>query len=220
MSSSDKEIRVGARPSALSRAQVEEVWQAFSVIHPDYYFTPIWIPTKGDKDQSTSLLGKEHTDFFTYELDVAVQEGTCHIAIHSAKDVPDPLPKGLCVVAYTKGVDPSDVLVLPEEGGLDVLPLGARIGTSSLRRQHMVGALRADFCFVDIRGSVEDRLALLQEGKVDALVVAKAALIRLGRNPPCLPLPGPFAAMQGRLAIVAKEGDEERRQLFSCMHYP
>ncbi len=211
-------IKVGARGSALSRAQVKEVQEALNAFYPEVIFVPIWVETTGDKDLKTSLRSLEKTDFFTKEIDALQLRGECRIAVHSAKDLPEPPPQGLEIVALTKGVDPSDVVVLRAGEILQSLAKGARIGTSSLRREQNVRELRGDLQCVDIRGSILDRLRQLDEGLFDGVVMAEAALIRLGlteRNR--IALSGERAPLQGQLAVLAREGDEEMRELFRCL---
>ena len=218
MNSFDKGIVVAARGSALSKAQVQEVLLALQTYHPEVVFSPVWIMAQGDRDQETSLIGLEKTDFFTKEIDEAVLLKKCRIAIHSAKDLPEIIPSGLRVVAYTKGIDPGDVLVLREGECIEELPALAKIGTSSQRRLENVHAILPNAIGVDIRGTIEKRLALLDEGKVDAVIMAKAALIRLLIERKTFVLPGPVAPLQGRLAIIAREDDLEMQELFSCLH--
>src|SRR5690348_1871807 len=91
---------------------MEEVLQELLQFHPDVEFEPIWIVTTGDRDLKTSLRSLEKTDFFTKEIDALQLSGGCRISVHSAKDLPDPLPKGLVIAALTRGVDPSDSIVL------------------------------------------------------------------------------------------------------------
>ena len=137
--------------------------------------------------------------------------------MHSAKDLPEPLPQGLEIVALTEGVDPSDVVVLRAGETLQSLAQ-YRIGTSSLRREQNVRELRGDLQCVDIRGSILDRLRQLDEGLFDGVVMAEAALIRLGltgRNR--IALSGERAPLQGQLAVLARQGDEEMRELFRCL---
>ncbi|MES2200115.1 MAG: hydroxymethylbilane synthase [Chlamydiota bacterium] len=214
MSLSVKKIKVAARDSALSKAQVEEVLVELRQYHPHIEFSFHWIKTTGDLDQISSLLNKEKTDFFTKEVDEAILSGECQIAIHSAKDLPDPLHPNLTVLAYTKGLDPSDVLVFRKGESLDSLPSFSKVGTSSLRRIENLLSLREDLFPVDIRGTIDKRLALLDEGKVDALIMAKAALIRLKIDRDMQILPGASAPMQGRLAIVAKKENLEMEKTF------
>ncbi|MBS0653468.1 MAG: hydroxymethylbilane synthase [Verrucomicrobia bacterium] len=215
MSSSDKLIvRVGARQSRLSRVQVAEVLQELRAFHPHVDFEPVWLETTGDRDLSTSLRTLDKTDFFTKEIDQKQLQGEFRISIHSAKDLPDPLASGLRVVALTKGVDSSDVIVLRK----DYLPVGAKIGTSSVRREQNIRDLRSDLVCADIRGTIDSRLQQLDAGIFDGVVMAEAALIRLGlTDRKRINLPGESAALQGQLAVVARANDEEMAQLFSSI---
>lgn len=214
-------ITVAARASALSRAQVEEVLVELRKKHPWVEFRPLFLETTGDRDLTTSLRDLDKTDFFTKEIDTLQLAGGCRISVHSAKDLPEPLAPGLCIVALTKGLAPFDALVLPAYVTLDSLAVGARIGTSSPRREKAIASLRSDLRPVDVRGSIERRLALLDAGAIDGLIVAEAALLRLKltqRNR--IPLAGETAPLQGKLAVLARIGDEEMKQLFSCIHQP
>jgi hydroxymethylbilane synthase len=213
MSLFPKKIQVGARDSLLSKAQVEEVLQAIQEHHPEIEFETFFLKTKGDKDQLSSLLHMGKSDFFTKELDDLLLNEQCRITIHSAKDLPEPLPKGLSLIACTKGQDPSDVLVLKK--GEKTLANSAKVGTSSLRRIENVRKVHKQAICVDIRGTIEKRLMLLEEGKVDALVLPTAALLRLKLHANTMPLPGEPCPLQGRLAILAREGDLEMKELFS-----
>jgi hydroxymethylbilane synthase len=203
---------VGARSSPLSRAQFEEVRQEMRHIK----MQPLWIETVGDKDRTTSLRTLEKTDFFTRELDEMLLRGEIDAAIHSAKDLPDPLPTGLVIAALTRGVDPRDSLVLRE--GESLRPK-AVIATSSERREEAVKQLCPDAHFIDLRGTIGERLAKLQEGKADGVVVAEAALIRLGlTHLNRVILPHETVPLQGRLAIVVRKCDHKMRQLFAQIH--
>lgn len=209
---------VGARGSPLARVQIEEVLQELLQFHPDIEFQPVCIDTTGDKDRITSLRTLEKTDFFTKEIDALQLSGGCRISIHSAKDLPDPLPKGLILAALTKGLDPSDSIVLRNGETLKSLPVNAKIGTSSERREKNIRDLRNDFVCVDIRGNIQTRLDLLDEGVVDGVVMAEAALIRLKlTHRTRIELPGKRAELQGQLAILALENDEEMLKLFQCI---
>jgi hydroxymethylbilane synthase len=210
------EITVGARGSQLSQAQVWEVERELQQHYPLIRLKPQWISTPGDRDKKTSLMTLDKTDFFTRNVDQQQLQGVFRISIHSAKDLPDPLAPGLKMIALTKGVDPADVLVCNQ----DPLPPNAVIGTSSVRRQQNLREMRPDFQYVDIRGTIPERLALLDEGKIDGVVVAEAALIRLGLTyRKRFPIPGETAALQGRLAIIALETDHEMEQLFRCIDH-
>ncbi len=205
-------IKTGARSSPLSKAQLAEVQAELAPFHPNVILEALFLDTVGDRDLKTSLRTLDKTDFFTRDIDQALLEGKCHIAIHSAKDLPDPLPQGIELIALTQGVDSSDSLVF------NSLPVGAVIGTSSARREEEVKKLREDFRFIDIRGNIQQRLALLEQGNVDGVVIAEAALIRLGLTRlNRIHLQGPTAPLQGKLAIVARENDAQMVSLFSCL---
>lgn len=214
---SDNIVRVGARDSALSKAQVAELLCILQNHYPSLDFSVTWFQTTGDVDQTTSLSSLEKTDFFTKEIDRAVLDELCQIGVHSAKDLPDPLPQGLIVLAYTESIDPSDVIVLKDHQRLENLPFQAKVGTSSLRRAANIKALRSDLECIEIRGPIEKRLSLLDEGKVDAVVIAKAALIRLKLQRNTIHLPGEPCPRQGSLAIVSKENNFSMEQLFACL---
>lgn len=184
---------IGARASPLSREQVEEVRREFG-----WEFEVVWVKTIGDRDKTTSLRGMEKTDFFTRELDQMLLAGEIDAAIHSAKDLPEPLPKGLKIAALSHGVDPRDSLVIKKE------PMRV-VATSSQRREEAVRALFPDCKFVDLRGTIQERL----QKEVDGVVVAEAALIRLHlTHLKRIFLPGPTAPLQGKLAIVCRQNDE------------
>ncbi len=211
-------ISVAARESPLSYIQAQEVLSELQKFHPDIQFNLALIKTMGDKDLSTSLRVMDKTDFFTRELDNMLLQGKCRAAIHSAKDLPAPLPEGLTLAALTQGVDPSDSLVLQQGETPDSLPPGAIIATSSIRREEAARRLRQDFTFVDIRGTVEERLKKIDDGAVHGVVIAEAAIIRLGLTRLTrFKLPGEIAPLQGKLAVLVREDDIEIKELFSCL---
>jgi hydroxymethylbilane synthase len=217
-SSLDNPITVGARSSNLSKAQADEVLKELRKFYPWVEFQTTYLETQGDIDQQTSLRTLEKTNFFTKEIDELVLNGKCRIGIHSAKDLPDPLPKGLSLAAVTRGVDSSDALVMRPGVSINTLPSGAWIATSSFRREEMVKELRADLRFKDIRGPIEHRLAQLETGEADGIVIAEAALIRLGLTYlNRIKLPGNTIPLQGQLAIITRFDDEEMHRLFACI---
>ncbi len=212
-------IEVAARSSKLSRAQVVEVLEELRKFHPDVQFSCKWVETRGDLDLKTSLRTLDKTDFFTREVDELILSGKCRLAIHSAKDLPDPLPIGLKLIALTRGVDPSDSLVLCNGETLATLPQGARIGASSERREQAIKALRSDLRVIDVRGTIEKRLQLLEERAFDGLVVAEAAIIRLNlTHLNRLKLSGNTVPLQGKLAVLARDDDHEIEQLFAPLN--
>ncbi len=214
--SSNNAITVAARSSLLSQVQVNEVLKKIQHFLPEVEFDPTWVTTIGDHDQKTSLRDLGKTDFFTKEVDSLLLQELCQIAIHSAKDLPDPLPKGLSVVALTEGLDPSDSLVLRDSQTLDTLPKRAKVASSSLRRIELVKQLRSDLTFVDIRGTIEKRLKKLNDGEIDGVVIAEAALIRLGlTHLNRIRLEGETVPGQGQLAVIARSDNKQMRLLFS-----
>lgn len=211
-------ITVGARTSPLSRAQIEEIRKEIQQFHPHVEFEVRHVTTIGDRDQKTSLRTLDKTDFFTREIDEMLLKGECRIGIHSAKDLPAPLSNGLALICLTKGVDSSDSLVLRQGETLKTLRSGAVIATSSERREECVRQLRRDLSFADLRGTIEKRLSKLETGEADGVVVAEAALIRLGlTHLNRITLPGTTAEGQGQLAVVARLEDQEMKSLFSCL---
>ncbi len=213
-------IDVGARGSPLSRKQVDEVYREVLALAPHIQFTPHFIDTTGDKDQTTSLKFLEKTDFFTKEVDEMLLSRQCRIAIHSAKDLPDPLPDGIVIAAITRGVDPSDSLVLHEDQTFATLPSGALIACSSIRREEAIKSLRQDLRFADIRGTISQRLDQLFSRKVDGVVIAEAALIRLGLTGlNRFKIPGETVPLQGKLAVAVRKGDHEMIRLFANIDY-
>jgi hydroxymethylbilane synthase len=211
-------ISVVARSSPLSQAQVQEVLTNLQKYHPHIDFKCTFIETTGDKNLKTSLrlLGK--TNFFTREIDELQLSQQCRISIHSAKDLPEPIPAGLKIIALTECLNPHDVIVMRPGDKLSHLPTQAIIATSSLRRENVIRNLRSDICFVDIRGSIHQRLSQLEDRKVDGVVIAEAALIRLKlAHLNQMRLPGPTVPFQGQLAILARENDSEMENLFNCL---
>ena len=211
-------IQVGARASPLSKAQVQEVYQEILKHHPQVLFEITYLETTGDKDRIRSLRTLGKTDFFTKEVDQLLLKEKCRLAIHSAKDLPEPIPEGLTIAALTTGVDAADVLVFRQGESLETLPSGARIATSSMRREEQVRLLRDDLQFFDLRGTIGERLSLLDKGEADGVVVAEAALIRLGlTHLNRVRLPGETAPYQGQLALLCRENDSEMQDLLRCL---
>ena len=211
-------IEVGARASPLSLVQVDEVLNELQQIHPDIEFHLSTLQTTGDQRQDISLRGLEKSDFFTRELDEMLLSHKCRITIHSAKDLPDPLPDGLTIAAITHGIAEWDSLVIRPNNSIESLPSGAIIATSSERREEAVRLLRPDLKFCDLRGTVDQRLKRLDNNSVDGVVVAEAALIRLGlTHMNRIRLPGKTTPFQGKLAVLARADDQEIISLISTI---
>lgn len=207
-----EKLKVVARNSKLSLKQVEEI---FYELNEDIEYELIPLLSYGDKHKEISLMENIQQDFFTRELDEAIINGEADIAIHSAKDLPFPLPFGLILAALTKGKDPRDVLVSKNYLTLENLPSGAKVGLSSNLRKQNVLSIRKDIEIVSIRGTIEERLALVDEGIVDAIVVAKCALERLGLSSKIAEiLPYETHPLQGKLAVIVKRGRPDLIKLF------
>lgn len=205
-------LRVISRASQLAIAQVQEAMSHF----PEVPWTRITCNSFGDVHQELSLMGAIPSDFFTRELDAAILLGEADLAIHSSKDLPYPLPAGLTVAALLEALDPTDSLVNRQHLVLDKLPAGARVGTSSRQRRAQVAALRPDLTIVDIRGTIEQRLALIDRGELDALIVASCALERLGlRHRATQVLPFNTHPLQGHLALVCHINNRQVLRRFS-----
>lgn len=214
-------ILIASRTSPLARAQVEEFKQEILKFHPGLTFSTLYLETTGDKDQKTSLRTLDKTDFFTKELDDLLLQRKCRIAVHSAKDLPNPLPEGLTVAALTRGVDPSDSLVMKNGMCLETLPKDAIIATSSERREDAVRFLLPKARFIDLRGTIHKRLEVLERGEADGVVLAEAALLRLGLSHlNRVKIPGETVSLQGRLAIVVRTDDDEMKALFASIDSP
>lgn len=209
----NKKIRVIARGSRLSRLQVEEVFKNF----PELAYEIKYLESYGDKNQQISLLnGEAPADIFTRELDDAIRQGDADIAIHSAKDLPYPLPEDIEVIALFPAFDTTDSLVSRGHKKLAELPAGSIIGTSSPLRKKGLNELRPDLTIKGIRGCIEERVQQVKDGKYDAAIVATCALKRLGMEDEIAEvLPFPTHPLQGFLAITAKKGSDLKQAFAS-----
>ena len=209
----NKEIRVIARGSRLSKLQVEEVFRQF----PELPYEIKYLESYGDKHRQISLLnGEAPADIFTRELDDAIRNGEADIAIHSAKDLPYPLPEDIEVIALFPAFDTTDSLVSRNHKTLAELPAGSVIGTSSPLRKKGLNSLRPNLVIKGIRGCIEERVQQVKDGKYDAAIVATCALKRLGMEDEIAEvLPFPTHPLQGFLAITAKKGSQALQQAFA-----
>jgi hydroxymethylbilane synthase len=215
---------IASRASVLALWQANHVAERLRALHPQLDVRIDAMSTRGDEilDRSLSKIGGK--GLFVKELENALQAGTAQIAVHSMKDVPMELPPGLVIGAITAREDPCDAFVSNRHARLEDLPPGARVGTSSLRRE---AQLRARFPGVEVRpvrGNVQTRLRKLDEGEFDALILAVAGLQRLGlserirsRLPPEESLPAPG---QGALGNECASGDEEVLRLIAPLEDP
>jgi len=207
---SDK-IRVGARPSRLAIKQAEEVHGYLPCIRMEI----VPIETSGDMDKKSSLIGHEESDFFTREIEHALLNGKIDAAVHSAKDLEKDMPEGLVIAALTRSLSPWESLVSQDNRTLSNLAAGAIVGTSSSKRKEAILRFRPDLIVKDIRGNIEERLEQLDKGDFDAVIIAHAALLRLGLEhriaqviPEEIMAPHP---LQGRIAVQVRR---ERADLF------
>ena len=207
----NKKIKVIARGSRLSRLQVEEVFKNF----PELAYEIKYLESYGDKNQQISLLnGEAPADIFTRELDDAIRQGDADIAIHSAKDLPYPLPEDIEVIALFPAFDTTDSLVSRDHKKLTELPAGSIIGTSSPLRKKGLNELRPDLTIKGIRGCIEERVQQVKDGKYDAAIVATCALKRLGMEAEIAEvLPFPTHPLQGFLAVTGKKVKSEERRV-------
>ncbi len=172
-------VRIATRQSPLALWQANHVKQQLEIRHPGVRVTLVPLTTSGDRFSST-LTEAGGKGLFVKELEEALQDGRADLAVHSMKDVPAQLPAGLGLAAFLPPEDPRDAFVSNRYATLKELPRGARVGTSSLRRQSQLRAERPDLAVSDLRGNVGTRLLRLDQDKFDAVLLACAGLKRLG----------------------------------------
>lgn len=209
----EKIFKVGTRTSPLALAQVGEFCNMMKKHFSDFDLKIVGFETKGDKDRRTPLTDTEGSDFFTDAIDDALKAGAIDISLHSAKDLPEKVDESFFLAALTESIDPQDVLVSKKHETLDKLKSGSRIGTSSRNRSESINRYRPDLVTVSIRGNVDERVRMVREGRIDAVILAAAGLIRLGlekeisqRIPLDIISPHP---MQGKLAVLIKKDNIE-----------
>lgn len=173
-------IRIATRKSALALWQAEFVKAELLKFHPQLQVDLVPMSTQGDKILDTPLAKIGGKGLFVKELETAILEGRADIAVHSMKDVPVEFPPGLMLSTICEREDPRDAFVSNQFKTLAQLPAGAVVGTSSLRRQCQLKALRPDLQVRDLRGNVNTRLSKLDNGEFAAIILAAAGLIRLG----------------------------------------
>jgi len=214
-------IVVGTRGSELSLIQTQEVLELLKREFPDIDFQLKIVKTLGDIDQKTPLYKMGAKGIFVKALDRALLSGEVDIAIHSAKDYPTEVPPGIAIAAITRRVSPFDVFISSRYKSLQDLPPGSTVGTSSLRRLSHVKYLNPYVEVVPVRGNVDTRVRKLEEGLVDALIVAEAGIIRLGLSLSYTrldPLSFTPAAGQGALIVTVREDDEELKRLLAVVN--
>lgn len=215
-------IVVGSRGSKLALIQAESVVAKIREVNPHLKVSISHIVTKGDRNRHTQLDRIDSIGVFVKELEEALLDGRIDLAVHSLKDMPTQINQGLCLVAVTQRLDPRDVLVSRSERLAELAP-GSRVGTGSFRRAVQLASYRPDLEVCSIRGNVDSRLRKVSYGEVDGVILAAAALIRLGwedKISEYLPLEHFLPAVgQGALAIETRLGDEEIAGLVSPINH-
>lgn len=217
-----RKLIIGSRASKLAMIQTESVVAKIREVNPYYEVSISKIITQGDRNRHIQLDRVAEIGIFVKKLEEALFDGKIDLAVHSLKDLPTEIPQGLCLLAVTERLDPSDVLV-SNSGGLNELPSGARIGTGSLRRAVQLAQYRPDLKACSIRGNVDTRLRKVSSGQLDGVLVAAAAILRLGwkdKITEYLPLKYFLPAVgQAALAIEARLDDEEITEHISPINH-
>lgn len=215
-------LRIATRKSALALWQAEYVKAELEKHHPDLQVVLVPMSTQGDKILDTPLAKIGGKGLFVKELETALLDGRADIAVHSMKDVPVAFPDGLVLQTICPREDPRDAFVSNRYANLDALPAGAVVGTSSLRRQCQLKARRPDLVIHDLRGNVNTRLAKLDQGDFDAIILAAAGLIRLGFQQRIADWLEPEQSLpangQGAVGIECRAGDAVTQQWLSALH--
>ncbi|HKE93306.1 MAG TPA: hydroxymethylbilane synthase [Povalibacter sp.] len=173
-------LRIATRQSRLALWQAEHVASQLRERHPDLNVVLVPMTTQGDRVLDRPLAQVGGKGLFIKELEIAIADNRADIAVHSMKDVPSELPPGMLLAAMLARADARDAFISQRHANFQLLPQGARVGTSSLRRQCQLKALRPDLEIVPLRGNVDTRLRKLDEGQYDAIILAAAGLTRLG----------------------------------------
>lgn len=218
-----REIRIATRKSALALWQAEYVKARLEAAHPGLLVTLVPMVSRGDKLLDAPLAKIGGKGLFVKELETALLEDEADIAVHSMKDVPMEFPEGLGLFCICEREDPRDAFVSNTFASLDALPAGSVVGTSSLRRQAQLLAQRPDLKIHFLRGNVNTRLAKLDAGEYDAIILAAAGLIRLGFEArisafisaeDSLPAGG-----QGAVGIECRTADSDVHALLAALHH-
>ena len=213
---------IGTRQSLLALWQSNYIAGRLREEYPDSEVTLKKIVTKGDRILDVPLAKIGDKGLFTKEIEQELLDGTIDLAVHSLKDMPTVLPDGLCLTAITERANAGDAFVSNKYNSIEEMPEGSVLGTSSLRRRAQFLAKRPDLKIVDLRGNVDTRLKKLDEGQMDAIILAAAGLTRLGHEDRikqiipqdyCLPAVG-----QGALAIECRSDNFQVRQMLDFLN--
>jgi hydroxymethylbilane synthase len=218
-----KPLRIATRRSQLALWQAEHVAALLRAAHPGLPVELVPMSTQGDRVTDRALAEVGGKGLFVKELEVAMQEGRADIAVHSMKDVPSELPPGFCISAVLPRANPHDAFLSLRHKRFDDLPAGARVGTSSPRRQAQLRHARPDLKLELLRGNVDTRLRRLEEGGLDAILLACAGLERLGlgaRITQVLGLDLTLPAVgQGVIGIECRSDDAHSRAALGALHH-
>ncbi len=220
---SPREIRIATRKSALALWQAEYVKARLEAAHPGLIVTLVPMVSRGDKllDSPLSKIGGK--GLFVKELETALLDNEADIAVHSMKDVPMDFPEGLGLFCICEREDPRDAFVSNTFSSLEALPAGSVVGTSSLRRQAQLLTRRPDLQIRFLRGNVNTRLAKLDAGEYDAIILAAAGLIRLGfedRITSAISVDDSLpAGGQGAVGIECRSADSDIHALLAPLHH-
>ena len=218
-----REIRIATRKSALALWQAEYVKACLEQAHPGLLVSLVPMVSRGDKLLDAPLAKIGGKGLFVKELETALLENEADIAVHSMKDVPMDFPEGLGLFCICEREDPRDAFVSNTFASLDELPAGSVVGTSSLRRQAQLLALRPDLKIHFLRGNVNTRLAKLDAGEYDAIILAAAGLIRLcfgARIRASISVEASLpAGGQGAVGIECRSADAEIHALLAPLHH-
>lgn len=218
----DSKLRIATRKSPLALWQANHVRDALMARNPGLDVELFTMSTQGDKILDTPLAKVGGKGLFVKELELGILEGRADLAVHSMKDVPVEFPQGLGLAAILEREDPRDALISNTISNIEALPQGARVGTSSLRRQCQLRARRADLEVLDLRGNVNTRLAKLDNGDYDAILLAAAGVKRMGwedRITELLP-PEQFlpAIGQGAIGIEIRVADDRVNRMVEALN--
>ncbi|MDL0437954.1 hydroxymethylbilane synthase [Stutzerimonas frequens] len=218
-----REIRIATRKSALALWQAEYVKARLEASHPGLKVSLVPMVSRGDKLLDAPLAKIGGKGLFVKELETALMENEADIAVHSMKDVPMEFPEGLGLYCICEREDPRDAFVSNHFDDLDALPPGSVVGTSSLRRQAQLLARRPDLKIQFLRGNVNTRLAKLDAGEYDAIILAAAGLIRLGFGDRIRSSIGVDESLpaggQGAVGIECRTGDSELHALLAGLNH-
>lgn len=218
-----RHITIATRESPLAMRQAEEIKSRLLAIHPQLSVELLGLTTQADKRLDVALVEIGGKGLFVKELEEALLDGRADIAVHSMKDVPMDLPPGLSLPVVGEREDPRDVFVSNQYKSLAELPRGAIVGTTSLRRQTQLRALRSDIELRNLRGNIQTRLKKLDENEYNAIILAAAGLKRMqlqSRIRQYIPVDQSLpAAGQGALGIECREDDQTTQALILPLNH-